>query len=203
MKTCLYATLLFILTLQTSANAALDAWQNSSLGDWFVASNWTFEIGVPTATTDVEIGTGGTALINAPNAVAQAFLIGVPTSSAATTGSVILGASGGSRGSLTVSSEIDIGASSVAGRVANGTVTVSAGTSLKQESGNLYIGFGNQGSTGRLTITDPGSIMSTAAPTFIGLGNSHGNFTVQNGGAISTGPAESANDASSGAVQRR
>jgi T5SS/PEP-CTERM-associated repeat protein/autotransporter-associated beta strand protein len=183
--------------MQTSADAVTDSvWQNSSLGDWFFASNWSSALGVPNAGIGARIGNGGTALINAPSAQAAELFIGAPTTTGSS-GTLLMGASGGNRGSLTVASDIHIGYSNTTGFVGNGNVTVSAGASLLQQSGNLNIGEGSHGSTGSLTITDANSFMTTAAPTFIGLGNSHGSLTVQNGGQIVTGPAELADGASS------
>jgi T5SS/PEP-CTERM-associated repeat protein/autotransporter-associated beta strand protein len=183
--------------MQTSADAVTTSvWQNTSLGDWFLASNWSSAIGVPTASIEARIGNGGTALISAPSAQAEGLFIGAPTTTGSS-GALLLGASGGNTGFLTVASDIHIGYSNTTGFVGNGSVTISAGAALQQQSGNFNIGEGAQGSTGSLTITDPNSFMTTAAPTYIGLGNSHGSLTVQNGAQMFTGPAELADGISS------
>ena len=189
------ATLVIFCAVCTEAGAGQTFFKNASLGDWFIAGNWT--LGVPNAGNDAIIGNGGTAFINAPSAAAQRLLVGLPLTGGTDTGTFLLGASGGPRGNLTVGGDIFIGESVTAGFTATGTAAVSAGAQLEQQSGSLYIGKGTEGSTGSLEITDPNSFMTTAAPTLIGLDNSHGNFTVQNGGDISTGPAELADGASS------
>jgi T5SS/PEP-CTERM-associated repeat protein/autotransporter-associated beta strand protein len=193
------AAALVFLILQTSARAGIAAWNNPSLGDWFVATNWVNGV-MPSASNYAYMGNGGTALINAPSATAQQLFIGLPTKSGMANGTLLLGASGGNTGALTVGGDIEIGESISAGIAANGNVTISTGALLQQQSGNLYIGRGTQGSAGTLKITDPGSIMTTGAPTYIGLDNSQGNFTIQNGGEIYTGPAELADGASSTGV---
>lgn len=171
-------------------------WQHNSLGDWFIASNWTSSLGVPTASLQAWMGQG-TALINAPSAQAAKLVIGAPTTSGSFPAELLLGASGGNTGSLTVASDIFIGESMTAGMVGNGNVTISAGAFLQQQSGDFKIGDGTQGSTGSLTLTDLNSFMTTAAPTYIGLGNNHGSVTVQNGATMVTGPAELADGATS------
>ena len=191
----LAAICLFIL--QTTAGATFCAWNNTSVGDWFISGNWVH--GVPTAGDEAFIG-NGTALINAPSAAAQTLVVGAPTVGGGATGTLLMGASGGNTGTLTVQSDITIGTSAGTGLPGNGTVTVSAGAFMAQTSGNLNMGSDTQNSTGTLNITGLNSLFQTSSPTFIGAGNSHGNFTVQNGAGAFTGPSELANDAASSGV---
>jgi fibronectin-binding autotransporter adhesin len=189
---------LVIFCAMCTPGAAQTFFKNASLGDWFIDGKWTH--GVPNAGDGAIIGNGGTALLNAPSAAAQRLLVVLPLTTGTDTGTLLLGASGGQTGNLTIVGDIYIGESVTAGFTASGTVTVSAGAQLEQQSGSLYIGQGTEGSTGSLKITDPNSFATTAAPTYIGMGNCHGNFTVQNGGDLYTGPAELADGASSSGV---
>ncbi|MDQ6625100.1 MAG: putative Ig domain-containing protein [Verrucomicrobiota bacterium] len=191
-----FVVFVILSAVGSTAHAVTDLWQNKSLGDWFVASNWSTGVGVPTSSIDVFIGSGGTAFINAPSAQAQTLTVGAPTTTAST-GSLLMGASGGTFGSLSVTSEIDVGESVSAGIVATGNLTVSAGAFLTQQSGNTYVGRGTQGSTGTLKITDVNSVMNTGLPTIIGLDNSHGNLIIQNSGTAFFGPTELADGAAS------
>ncbi|MGI9086536.1 MAG: beta strand repeat-containing protein [Chthoniobacterales bacterium] len=177
------------------ARAAQTRWVFNSLGNWFISSNWT--AGVPDSTSDAIIRSGGTAFINAPGAATSLLRIGLPLAGGPDGGTLLLGASNGTIGDLTIGSDIYIGNSTTAGDSPTGTVTVSAGAKVLQNAGSLFIGTGTAGATGNLTITGTNSFMSTAAPTFIGTDNSHGNFTVQSGGGIYTGPAELADGATS------
>ncbi|MDQ6908611.1 MAG: hypothetical protein M3176_17450, partial [Chloroflexota bacterium] len=180
---------LLLASFQATADAATAAWTNPSLGDWFIAGNWV-QSHVPNANDEAVVGNGGTALINAPSAVALRLMIGVPVIGGGRTGTLLMGASGANTGGLTVGGDITIGESITAGATATGTVTVSAGARLAQTAGSLYIGQGTQGSTGTLTTSGASSSFQTSAPTFIGSGNSHGNLNVQSGSAVFTGPAE-------------
>ena len=61
--------------MAASASAQVGTlWTNPTLGNWFVASNWSF--GVPNSGLIAEINNGGDALVDAPGAVAAFLYLG-------------------------------------------------------------------------------------------------------------------------------
>ena len=152
--------LLFLASL-ASAPAAQTAWTNGSLGDWFIATNWSN--GVPNLDqgTDGVIANSGTALVTRPLADAPNLFVGVPTG-IGSTGTLLLAASGqGTAGYLSVPGVIIIGRS-ITATPSNGTLNISGGARL--EGDELSIGYGTQASNGSFTISGAASSASVGTP---------------------------------------
>ncbi len=179
----IFSSLILFFALNTSANAAFTIWINPSFGDWFITTNWS--IGVPTSATGGVFSQGGTALITAPGAEARDLLIGTPTTQGPTpaTGAVLVSNAGSSLGALTVDNQLSIGISVTAGKVGNGTLTISNGASAGV-AGLCEIGSGSQGSTGVATVTDSSSFFNTSAAFYVGRDTGHGTLNIQNGAQV-------------------
>ncbi len=170
--------ILIFCAVRTNADAVTDFWINSSLGNWFIASNW--QGTVPDANATAVIANGGTALINAPSAQTSLLQIGRPLTTGASTGTLLITGSG----ALTAGGNIGVGESVTPGVVGQGTLTIGSGGTLTQNTGGtIYLADGSQGSTGSITVTDAGSSL-TAPVLLIGEDTGHATMTVQNGGTV-------------------
>ena len=182
------AAILAALLLLVSAQAGFaSTWTNTSLGDWFIAGNWSG--GVPNAATDALINNGGTALLNAPGTTSDLLLGFVPDA-----------ATGGGNGTLLVSNAgrlttefITVGSVRFDPTpVITGTLNISSGGVVRVTSGEpvtLYgvaIGLSTYGggpAAGTVDVTGTGSLLdSQVGPIVLGLGNATGALVVENGG---------------------
>ncbi len=181
-----FAALLLLLPVAKANAFGQTFWKNTSLGDWFIEANWLAVL--PDANTDAIIANGGTALITAPGAQAQNIFLGVVTNKGSTGTLTIAKPGVGSPGSLTVGNAMFIGRSS-SGVVATGTLGVSGGAGLTtQGPDGIQVAAYANGPFGYVTVTDPGSFISSARLT-LGNDTGHATLNVQNGGQLYSGDA--------------
>jgi T5SS/PEP-CTERM-associated repeat protein/autotransporter-associated beta strand protein len=176
--------LLLISTLETSAaqDTPTTDWNNSSsLGDWFVDTNWTS--GVPNSTTDARIRDSGFVLISAPSASAHDLYVGLTINGLQGDGTLQVSQAGSATpGSLTVNN-LYVGTqdpNTATFTKSTGTLVIEKGATVVSSNTDLLIGSGYQ-STGTVTVQDPNSAL-TGGYAMVGNGpNCVGTFNVQNG----------------------
>ncbi|MFL6530026.1 MAG: beta strand repeat-containing protein [Chthoniobacterales bacterium] len=143
-----------------------------SLGDWFIAGNWSQ--GVPASNSDASIGNGGTALVSANGPHAQASILRIGNGG---NGTVLVSGTG----RLDFNTVCYVGETFVA--AGTGTLNISNGAVVSAASGNQFLALGVDAQThGTVTVTDPTSLL---AVTNIVIANSGiASFTVSNGATV-------------------
>jgi T5SS/PEP-CTERM-associated repeat protein len=205
-----------LVTFGASSYATSETeWISYPLGDWFIDSNWSNQNpnNAPgcsfVCAQNAYISNGGTALINAPGAVAADVNVGAFSS---TSGSLLITRSGSATpGSLSCAHlYAGEGGGPGTGVGATGSITFSSGATghVSGDGSEVAVGFGSQ-ATGTLTVTDAGSVLELRAGGFfgvggfitVGAGTSQGTLRIENGGRLSAIDAAFGTDAgSNGAV---
>ncbi len=154
--------------MAASASAQVGTlWTNPTLGNWFVASNWSF--GVPNSGLIAEINNGGDALVDAPGAVAAFLYLGDSGS-----GSAIVRGSG----TLTLNGILNVWSGSLdvnsGGRLVLLQPPILGATT---EIGSAY-------TTGTVLVTGAGSYLSAGETKLIGTSTSTGILRIESGGRV-------------------
>ena len=174
MPRILFLTLLMCIAWRATAGAAgVTYWRNASLGDWFIASNWTN--GVPDAASTALIEGGGTALLSSPSGVVNYLYAGVN----GTSGTLLL-----SGGTLVFGTLCYVGT----GSSGTGTLNIANSGSLIGplfvfDDEFIVIGLDSL-SRGVMSVSDPGS-SATTSYLLIGNGGT-ASFTISNGGLVAS-----------------
>ena len=170
-------------------------WQNASIGNWFIASNWT--LGVPASNTDAIVQNGGVALLFDPGANAAGLFLGINGQSGglsisnggtlAQTGGAFLGRNTKSTGTVTVwgansawsAGTLRLGRTTDPAGAGAGFLRVENDRSARTVESQLAWGSASSGSA---TVTGGGywEIVSTLDVGFRGSGS----LTVSAGGFV-------------------
>lgn len=143
-----------------------------SLGDWFIAGNWSQ--GVPNSAATAAIGNGGTALVSAKGLHAIAAILHIGNGGDGTV--LVSGA-----GELYFNPMCAVGL----GNVGTGTLNVSSGANVSAADGNQYLVVGQDAkSNGVVTVTNAGSNLLVINLIIGNQGTA--SFTLSNGASVSS-----------------
>lgn len=163
------AVLLFLAQRQTSSAFNQTNWNNPTIGDWTIASNWT--AGVPDENSSVGISSGGTALLSTDSGKASELGIGVKST-------LLLTNSGLSLGKLTFTNFIDVpffGGS-------EGALSITNGADVIGGVGSHFSAGPESQSIGHVSVTGAGSQLAVPNLTIGGSGTA--TLAVSNGGSV-------------------
>src|ERR1700682_4806684 len=155
-------------------------WTNTSLGDWFIDTNW--DSGVPTAANSALIYNGGIAYITGAFANSDDLYVGTffDSGTPGGNGTLLLSASSGNPGSLTATDMyvgyLRFGSPSPASTI-TGNVNIAGGSSVHTK-GTTYYGYGvdigdsssdrNGGpAAGTVTVDGAGSLLDAQAGSIV------------------------------------
>jgi T5SS/PEP-CTERM-associated repeat protein/autotransporter-associated beta strand protein len=185
-------TALLLLAGVPAAKAAATFWTNTSLGDWFIDTNW--DSGVPNANTTAIINNGATVFLNAPGAIADDVFVGDAEAGSVGNGTLLMSTgTSGVPGSLTANS-VSCGLSFTnQTQVVSGTINISNGASVTatglriERPYGVAIGDGTSNghrAGGSVDVNGAGSLLNSKVGSIgIGMADSTGGTLVIENGA--------------------